>query len=261
MSLEAMETLASVEDRLKAQKAEAAAAVKQAAADAKAQGEAIIAEARQRAKDELAKLTRETDEKAKAAARVLAEQSEQGEVTALFREYDKIYLRDLVKIDELIIQLDLIAAVAFGEYTGNYALDVVSAEEFQHADTLVALENVEFVQIFIRLYRIVDALGDVRFAEVLPLDRELGALLKYRHKVGCEGGRSAARSGTDDLLQRYLNQTEVDRGCRLILGKDLVQYRQALGMSGDILQAELQCVFIVLFCHIYHLFSKECFRY
>lgn len=76
MSLEAMETLASVEDRLRKQKAAAAAAVKQAAADAKVQGEAIIAEARQRAQEEIAALTRETDETAKAAARTLADQSE-----------------------------------------------------------------------------------------------------------------------------------------------------------------------------------------
>ena len=40
MSLEAMETLTSVEDRLRKQKADAAAAVKQSAVDAKAQGEA-----------------------------------------------------------------------------------------------------------------------------------------------------------------------------------------------------------------------------
>ena len=73
MSLEAMETLTSVEDRLRKQKADAAAAVKQAAVDARAQGEAIIAEARQKAQEEIAGLTRETDEKAKALARELAE--------------------------------------------------------------------------------------------------------------------------------------------------------------------------------------------
>lgn len=72
MSLEAMETLASVEERLKQKKADAAAKAKQAVADAREQGERMIADALKKAGEEVAALTRETDEKSAAAASVLA---------------------------------------------------------------------------------------------------------------------------------------------------------------------------------------------
>ena len=54
MSLEAMETLASVEERLKQRKADAAAKAKQSVADAREQGERLIAEALGKAASEIA---------------------------------------------------------------------------------------------------------------------------------------------------------------------------------------------------------------
>lgn len=71
MSLEAMETLASVEERLKQRKADAAAKAKQSVADAREQGERLIAEALGKAASEIAALQAETDEKAKSAADAL----------------------------------------------------------------------------------------------------------------------------------------------------------------------------------------------
>ena len=68
MSLEAMETLSAVEERLKKQKADAAAAARTEAARAREQGEQLLAQARKKADDEIAELQRQTDGKAKEAA-------------------------------------------------------------------------------------------------------------------------------------------------------------------------------------------------
>ena len=81
MSLEVMETLASVEERLKKRKADAAAAAKQAAVDAREKGEQMVADAVRKAEQEIGELTRQTDEKAKAAAETLAGDSETDRAT------------------------------------------------------------------------------------------------------------------------------------------------------------------------------------
>ena len=81
MSLEAMETLAAVEERLKKQRADAAAAAKQAVLDAQNRGESLIAEARKKANDEISVLRGKTDTKAQAEAKELAEQSKRSRET------------------------------------------------------------------------------------------------------------------------------------------------------------------------------------
>lgn len=68
MSLEAMETLSAVEERLKKQKADAQAAARTEAAKVREQGEQLLAQARRKADDEIAELQRQTDGKAKEAA-------------------------------------------------------------------------------------------------------------------------------------------------------------------------------------------------
>lgn len=77
MSLEAMETLTAVEERLRRAKAEAAMAAKQSVTEARAQGEAMLAEAAKRAAAESSELAKAADERAKTAAAELARQSEQ----------------------------------------------------------------------------------------------------------------------------------------------------------------------------------------
>ena len=72
MSLQAMETLASVEEKLRQRRIDAQAAAKQAAADAREKGEQMVADAVSKANGETAVLLRETEEAAKAAAEKLA---------------------------------------------------------------------------------------------------------------------------------------------------------------------------------------------
>ena len=76
MSLEAMETLAASEERVRRMRADAAAAAKQSVADARESGEKLIAEAIRKASEEIDTLARESDEKAKADALELAGSNE-----------------------------------------------------------------------------------------------------------------------------------------------------------------------------------------
>ena len=75
MSLEAMETLSAVEERLKKQKADAQTAARTEAAKAREDGEQLLTQARKKADDEIAELLRQTDGKAKEAADKLSAES------------------------------------------------------------------------------------------------------------------------------------------------------------------------------------------
>ena len=75
MSLQAMETLASVEQRLRQQRSDAQAAAKQALADAREKGEGLVAEAVRKAGGEVSALIGRTEEAAKQDARELADKS------------------------------------------------------------------------------------------------------------------------------------------------------------------------------------------
>ena len=76
MSLEAMETLAAAEEKVRRMRADAAAAAKQRIADARESGEKLIAEAIKRSAEEIDALARQSDEKAKAEAMELAGNNE-----------------------------------------------------------------------------------------------------------------------------------------------------------------------------------------
>ena len=66
MSLEAMETLAAAEEKVRRMRADAAAAAKQSIADARAEGEQRIADAIKKSAEEIEALARQSDEKARA---------------------------------------------------------------------------------------------------------------------------------------------------------------------------------------------------
>ncbi len=76
MSLEAMETLAASEERVRRMRADAAAAAKQSIADARESGEKLIAEAISKSAEEIDALAKQSDEKAKADALELAGSNE-----------------------------------------------------------------------------------------------------------------------------------------------------------------------------------------
>ena len=76
MSLEAMETLAAAEEKVRRMRADAAAAAKQSIADAREAGEQMIADAIRKSTEEIAELSRQSDEKAKADALDLAGSNE-----------------------------------------------------------------------------------------------------------------------------------------------------------------------------------------
>ena len=76
MSLEAMETLAASEEKVRRMRADAAAAAKQSIADARAEGEQRIADAIKKSAEEIEALARQSDEKARADALELAGSNE-----------------------------------------------------------------------------------------------------------------------------------------------------------------------------------------
>lgn len=76
MSLEAMETLAAAEEKVRRMRADAAAAAKQSIADARAEGEQRIADAIKKSAEEIDALTKQSDEKARADALELAGSNE-----------------------------------------------------------------------------------------------------------------------------------------------------------------------------------------
>ena len=152
-------------------------------------------------------------------------------VAAALCKLDEVDLAVLIERDKFVIELDLVTAVALGQDAGDDALDGVRAEEFEHADALVALEDIEAVQIFIRLDRVVDALGDVRLAQMLPLGGELAVLLEDGHEVRREGRGTSAGFGADNLLDRDGHQTEVDHRGGLVRGKKIIQHRKRGGFA------------------------------
>ncbi|MGN1002049.1 MAG: hypothetical protein ACI4PC_04685 [Oscillospiraceae bacterium] len=75
MSLEAMESLTAVEEKLRLKKADAAAAAKRRIAEARADGERTVTEAAARADDEIREMFKEAEGKALEKAKALAEES------------------------------------------------------------------------------------------------------------------------------------------------------------------------------------------
>ena len=76
MSLEAIVSITTVEDKVRQQKADAVAEGKRAAAKAQAEGEALVAAAVKRADAEMAELMKKAEDKAKADASELAQNYE-----------------------------------------------------------------------------------------------------------------------------------------------------------------------------------------
>ena len=76
MSLSAMETLTAVEEKIRLQKAEAAAKAKRSLAEAREQGERMVAEAVTKADNAIREMFKEAEGKALEGAKALAEKSE-----------------------------------------------------------------------------------------------------------------------------------------------------------------------------------------
>ena len=74
MSQEAVTTLTALEEKIRQQRADAAAAAKEAVAAAKTQGEQMVADAAAKADAEICALKKETEDTAKKAAQEKAEQ-------------------------------------------------------------------------------------------------------------------------------------------------------------------------------------------
>lgn len=77
MSLEAMESLTAVEEKLRQTKADAAAAAKRRIAEAREDGERMVTEAAVRADDEIREMFKKAEGAALEKARALAEKSEE----------------------------------------------------------------------------------------------------------------------------------------------------------------------------------------
>ena len=174
-------------------------------------------------------------------------------VAALLGELEEVDLCQLVEVEELVVQIDLVAA-ACGHDADNVADDVDRVKELEHADALVALLDIEAVHVFISLDRIADTLGHVSLTQMLPLVGELCRFVENGHEVRREGVDPAAGFCADDKLGGNLNQSEIDASVYHSRGHKILEYGQTRRLSlkracPRFLLTELQRVLVVKFVH------------
>ena len=71
-----------------------------------------------------------------------------------------------------------------------------------------------------------DALFQMGFTEVRPLDGKLGVVLEEGHKVGGKGGVASGGLGAHDTLGRDVHQPQRLLCHDVCVGNDLVQHRE-----------------------------------
>ena len=81
-------------------------------------------------------------------------------------------------------------------------------EILQNADTLVALQNIEPVHVFVCDDRISDPLIQMIPDYALPLPGKFTVFRHQRHEVGSEGSLPAGGLGADNLIKRNADKAK-----------------------------------------------------
>ena len=197
-----------------------------------------------------------------ALARSFAHQRLQLGIAAQFGEVDVVHLGQLVEIQEFIINFVFQAVVALRDQTGDSARDLDGLVIFQHRDTLVAFQHIEFVQEFIGDDGHTDAFLQMRLTQVGPLGRELGVRLQQRHEVGRKGGVASAGLCAHNALGRDLHQAQRFLRHDVHIDQNIVQHRKIRRLSARHTGAvsalpRAQCA-LVIFQHSYSFFTGPC---
>ena len=197
-----------------------------------------------------------------ALARSFAHQRLQLGIAAQFGEVDIVHLGQLVEIQEFIINFVFQAVVALRDQTGDSARDLDGLVIFQHRDTLVAFQHIEFVQEFIGDDGHTDAFLQMRLTQVGPLGRELGVRLQQRHEVGRKGGVASAGLCAHNALGRDLHQAQRFLRHDVHIDQNIVQHRKIRRLAARHAGAvsalpRAQCT-LVIFQHSYSFFTGPC---
>ena len=192
----------------------------------------------------------------------LAHQRLQFCITAQTGEMHIVDLGELVKIQKFVVDAVFQTVVPFRDEPRDRARDPDRIKILEYRYPLVALLHIEFVQELVGDDGGVDALVQMRIAEVRPLACKLGVRLKQWHKVWCKGGVSAAGLCADDAFRRELHKAQRLLRHDVHIDQNIVKHRQirrlAARHAGAVSTlAALQCV-LVIFQHSCSFFQLQC---
>ena len=178
----------------------------------------------------------------------------EGGVAPRLGELQEVDAAVLVEVHELVIELDLPAAVPDGQDAGDLGADGVGVKELEHAHPLVALLHIEAVAVFPGLDGLPDALLQVGLAQPLPLAGELRVGAHEGHEAPGEGLGPPQGLGPHHELQRDLDDAQADGAAQLLLPHEFAQDGQvgllSSGRAGaELLLAPLEGVVIIQVGH------------
>ena len=105
-------------------------------------------------------------------------------------------------------------------------------EILQNADTLISLQYIELVHVFVGHDRVAYALVKVIADNTVPFCCELAALRHQRHEIDGEGLFSSGRLRSDDLVKRDADKAERLLRTHLLQVDHIIQSRQIWILSG-----------------------------
>ena len=191
----------------------------------------------------------------------LAHQRLQLAVAAQLGEMHIVHLGQLIEIQELVVDLIFQILGAGGDEPGDRARDLDGAVILEHRDPLVALLHIEPVHVLKGDDGSMDALFQVRVAQVRPLGSKLGIRLQQGHKVIRKGSVPSAGLGAHKAVRRDLHQPQRLLRHDIHTLEHIVQNSQigrlAAGYAGTIGALPCaQCTFII-FQHKNSFFCKR----
>ena len=174
----------------------------------------------------------------------------EGGVAPRLGELQEVDAAVLVEVHELVIELDLTAAVPDGQDAGDLGADGVGVKELEHAHPLVALLHIEAVAVLPGLDGLPDALLQVGLAQPLPLAGKLRVGAHEGHEAPGEGLGPPQGLGPHHELQGDLDGAQADGAAQLLLPHEFAQDGQvgllSSGRAGaELLLAPLEGVVII----------------
>ena len=158
--------------------------------------------------------------------RGLAGQRLQSRIAAQPGEADVVDAGELIEIEELIVELVFQRVVSGRDEPGDGAGDLDGLIILEDRDPLVTLLYIEPVHVLEGNDGGMDALFQMGFTEVRPLDGKLGVVLEEGHEVGGKGGMASGGLGAHDALGRDVHQPQRLLRHDVCVGNDLVQHRE-----------------------------------
>ena len=138
----------------------------------------------------------------------LAHQRLQLAIAAQLGEMHIVHLGQLIEIQKLVVDLILQLVGAGGDEPGDRARDLDGTVILEHRDPLVALLHIELVHVLKGDDGGMDALFQMRVAQVRPLDSKLGIRLQQGHKVIRKGSVPSAGLGAHKTVRWDLHQPQ-----------------------------------------------------